>query len=127
MKKKLLTFIIIISIILILIPNISLCLSLDDIVRGANTFTSAANSSIATVDKTQLRLNMQGLLGIAMGVGVVIVLIVGVYLGIKFMGDSTNQKVEVKESLIPFVIGSAIVLGGAYLIWSILVNATSGL
>lgn len=127
MKKKLLSFIIIISIILILIPNISLCLSLSDITSGANTFTSAANSSIATVDKTQLRLNMQGLLGIAMGVGVVIVLIVGVYLGIKFMGDSTNQKVEVKESLVPFVIGSAIVLGGAYLIWSILVNATSGL
>lgn len=127
MKKKLLSFIIIISIILILIPNISLCLSLSDIVGGADKFTSAANSSIATVDKTQLRLNMKDLLGIAMGVGVVIVLIVGVYLGIKFMGDSTNQKVEVKESLVPFVIGSAIVLGGAYLIWSILVNATSGL
>lgn len=53
--------------------------------------------------------------------GIIIAAIVIVILGIQFMTGSIEAKAKIKESLIPLVIGIAI-LFGAYTIWSIIVN-----
>lgn len=49
-----------------------------------------------------------------LGIGVVI--IVGAFLGIKFMTAGVEEKAEIKKTLIPYVI-SSVVLVGAYGIW----------
>lgn len=53
-------------------------------------------------------------------IGMVIAVIVGTIIGIKFMVSSVEEKAKLKEILIVYVIG-CIVLVGAFSIWKIIV------
>ena len=46
---------------------------------------------------------------------------IGVYLGIKFMSSSADDKAKVKEALIPYIVG-CIVIFGAFGIWKLLIT-----
>ena len=46
---------------------------------------------------------------------------VGTIIGIQFMMASAEEKAKVKEALIPYVVGCAVIFG-AFTIWSIAVN-----
>ena len=48
-------------------------------------------------------------------------LIVGTIIGIQFMVASAEDKAKVKEALVPYIIGCAVIFG-AFTIWSIVVN-----
>lgn len=48
-------------------------------------------------------------------------LLVGTMIGIQFMVASAEDKAKVKEALVPYVIGCAVIFG-AFTIWSIAVN-----
>ena len=52
--------------------------------------------------------------------GTCIAVIIAVVLGIQFITGSVEQKVKVKESLIPFVIG-CVVIFGAFGIWRLVI------
>lgn len=54
-------------------------------------------------------------------VGIVIAVIVGLVLGIKFIMGSIEDKAEIKTMVVPYVIG-CIVVFGAFTIWKIVVN-----
>lgn len=54
-------------------------------------------------------------------VGIVIAVIVGLILGIKFIMGSIEEKAEVKNMVIPYIIG-CVVLFGAFTIWQIIVE-----
>ena len=58
---------------------------------------------------------------ILIGIGAAIAVIYSVILGIKYMFGAMEEKAEIKESIIPFVIG-CMVLFGAFAIWKIVVN-----
>lgn len=47
--------------------------------------------------------------------------IVGTFIGIQFMVASAEDKAKVKEALVPYIIGCAVVFG-AFTVWSIAVN-----
>lgn len=47
--------------------------------------------------------------------------LVGTVIGIQFMVASAEDKAKVKEALIPYVIGCAVIFG-AFTIWSMAVN-----
>lgn len=53
--------------------------------------------------------------------GIVIAIIVGLILGIKFIMGSIEEKAEVKNMVIPYIIG-CVVLFGAFTIWQIIVE-----
>ncbi len=57
---------------------------------------------------------------ILIAIGTVIAVIVSSILGIKFMIGSVEEKAQIKEALVPFVIG-CIVIFGAFTIWKIFV------
>lgn len=61
------------------------------------------------------------LAGILWGSGIFIVLVCGVILGIKYMFSSVEEKASIKESIRPYIIGAAIILG-ALSIWKFLVE-----
>lgn len=61
------------------------------------------------------------LAGILWGFGVVVVLVAGTTLGIKYMFSSVEAKAEIKQGLQPFIIGTAIILG-ALTIWKFAVE-----
>lgn len=56
-----------------------------------------------------------------MAVGIVVMFIVGTVIGIQFMVASAEDKAKVKEALIPYIIGCAVIFG-AFTIWSIAVR-----
>ena len=54
-------------------------------------------------------------------IGTVLAVIIAMVLGIQFMLGSTEQKAEVKEKLIPFIVGCVILFGSAG-IWKLAMN-----
>ena len=56
-----------------------------------------------------------------MAIGIVVMFIVGTVIGIQFMVASAEDKAKVKEALIPYIIGCAVIFG-AFTIWSIAVR-----
>ena len=55
------------------------------------------------------------------GIGIFVGAAVGIILGIKFMLSSATQRAEIKELLVPYIVGVSIILG-AVVIWQILIN-----
>lgn len=59
-------------------------------------------------------------------IGMAVAVVIASILGIKFMIGSMEEKAQIKESLIPFIIG-CIVVFGAFGIWKIFINIGSSL
>ncbi len=57
-------------------------------------------------------------------IGMVIAVIIGTIIGIKFMMSSVEEKAKLKEILIVYVVG-CIVLVGAFSIWKIIITIMS--
>ena len=54
-------------------------------------------------------------------IGIIIAVIVGTILGIKFMIGSVEEKADIKKLLIPYIVG-CIVVFGAFGIWKLVVT-----
>ena len=102
MKKKVLILILLISVIILSSTNIY-GFSLND-VNGSNLPGNAQSS----VDKFG-----QGIISIIATVGSIISVIVLVALGIKYMMGSTEEKAEYKKTLLPYIIGAALVFAAS--------------
>ena len=63
---------------------------------------------------------------ILLGIGIALALMIGMYLGIKFMISSAEDKAKVKEALIPYIAGCVVVFG-AFTIWRLVILLLSGL
>lgn len=127
MKKKMMLFMFLV----ICIINIYTCVQADtsikDSMSGADSFISAGQSSdVVVVDKVKLKSASDSIFNILLVAGIIIAVILSSILGIKFMIGSVEEKAQVKETLIPFVIG-CIVVFGAFTIWKIFVTIGAGL
>lgn len=78
------------------------------------------------VDTKNLKSFSNTFSNILIGIGTAIAVIYSVILGIKFMLGSMEEKAEIKESLVPFIIG-CIVLFSAFAIWKMAVNIGNSL
>ena len=63
---------------------------------------------------------------ILLGIGVFLAVAVGMYLAIKFMLASAEDKAKVKESLVPYIAG-CVVIFGAFTIWKLAIVLLSGI
>lgn len=77
--------------------------------------------SLAGVEEDGMETAANRIYNLLFGIGVVLTVIVGGVLGIKFMIASAEEKAEVKKAMIPYVIGCAVIYG-AFAIWKIAVN-----
>lgn len=73
------------------------------------------------INEIQLQDTSRFLYKILVSIGIVVVFIVGTIIGIKFMIASAEDKAKVKEALVPFIIGAAVIFG-AFTIWSMVIN-----
>ncbi len=92
--------------------------SASDIFSGGDSFVNVGENR---VDKKKLIEFSDMMANALIGIGTAIAVIYSVVLGIKFMMGSMEEKAEIKESLVPFIIG-CIVLFGAFTIWKIVIN-----
>lgn len=94
-------------------------------VDDASGFMDAADST-AAVDESKLKSASDDIYNVLTSIGMIISVIVGIALGITYMMASAVDKAKVKESLIPYLIGSVIIFG-AFGIWKLVINIFSGI
>lgn len=94
--------------------------SISDIFQGARDFMSKGGD--VTKDQEDKLITTSNLVyNILLVMGIAIAVIVSGILGIKFMIGSVEEKAQIKDQLVPFVIG-CIVVFGAFGIWKIVVS-----
>lgn len=130
MKNVIFKSLFIITLIIILLPNISFGADTGrqnlDWAQGAESFLSKGNADDTGVNKDKLRTASSNIYNMLTSIGMIIVVVVGIILGIIFMASSADDKAKVKESLMPYLIGCFVVFG-AFGIWKIMVNTFQGI
>lgn len=96
-----------------------------NIISGADNFISDGQSN-TMISKTSLQEFSGTIYNILFVIGVIVATIVGVVLAIQFIIGSVEQKSKIKESLIPYFVGCAVIFG-AFGIWKLVVTILSSL
>lgn len=111
-------------IIIILSHNV---FALGDILStGSNWEQTGINHTNTTMDTTKLISMSDQLYNILLAIATGAAIIVGAILGIQYMAAGIDRKVEVKESLFPYLI-SCIVVFGSLGIWKLVVVIMSNI
>ena len=109
-----------IIIILIIYPNQVKAISLDNIMGGADGFLEEGESK-NTIDKNMLGSTSDIIYNVLLGISMVTAVIIGIILGIKYMTSASEDKAEIKQSLVPYVVACVIIFG-AFTIWKFVIN-----
>lgn len=137
MKNKVITILSMVFVIFTLISNINIVQanttsvnggsgsssesSLSDVISGGDSFIQAGKGGSAQIDKGSLQNASSSIYNILLICGMIVAVLIGSIMGIKFMIGSVEEKAEIKAALVPFVIG-CIVVFGAFGIWKIVVT-----
>lgn len=121
-KKVTITLIMTILLCMLFFPhNIVQATSLSNIFGGADNFVNQGKTDADnTLDMEALNNASDLVYNTLLILGTCLAVIIAVVLGIQFITGSVEQKVKVKESLIPFVIG-CVVIFGAFGIWRLVI------
>lgn len=123
MKKcKKMKFLILILIILFILS--SRVFALGDWLNQAEDFASDGKDNAGkghTIDTTKVEEGSDIIFNALLAVGTVVAVIVGAILGIQFMTAGIDKKVEVKQTLFPYIV-SCVILFGAFGIWKLVVT-----
>ena len=98
-------------------------IKLEDAIKGADEFLQSGEEKIGE-EKIQKASNSLVNLFIVAGT-IIAVVYIGI-LGIKYMAGSVEEKAEIKQTLIPFIVGCVVVFG-AFTIWKIAILIGSSL
>ena len=63
-------------------------------------------------DSEELKEKTENVLGIVQAIGTVVSVIILIAIGIKYMLGSVEEKAEYKQTIIPYLIGAALVFSG---------------
>lgn len=122
MYKKMILVIMIILILtnIFAFVNKSYAGDISNIFSGAKNFMNKGEN-VSTNQENKLIETSNLVYNILLVVGIGVAVVVSGILGIKFMIGSVEEKAQIKDQLIPFVIG-CIVVFGAFGIWKIVVG-----
>ena len=98
----------------------------DEIINEANSFIEIGKNNGNPIDGSNLKKASDTLYNILLAIGILLAVVVGMYLGIKFMLASAEDKAKVKESLVPYIAG-CIVIFGAFIIWKLTIILFAGM
>ncbi|MBP3830936.1 MAG: hypothetical protein ILA02_00910 [Clostridia bacterium] len=93
----------------------------DIFTTGDDFIKKGSDSQNSIIDEEQLRTDASSIFKILTTIGITLSVIIGGILGIKFMMASAEDKAQIKEMLIPYVVG-CVVIYGAVTIWMIVVK-----
>lgn len=99
----------------------------DEIINLGDSFIDIGKEKLeedATIDTDNMRDEYMKLFRILFSLGVVLTVIIGAILGIKFMFGGIDEQVKVKEMLVPYIVG-CIIIFGAFGIWRLVIQIIS--
>lgn len=133
MKLKTVVIFVLILIVNIIFFNINIVKAsgISDVITGGDDFISAGQETDdvkkkITLDEQEVINTSNYIYNILLISGMSIAVIISSILGIKFMIGSVEEKAQIKDALIPFVIG-CIVIFGAFGIWRIFITIGNSL
>ena len=113
---------------IVTVPTISYAGFWSDIFTQGDAFVNegktSATSGENTIDGDKIQIVFNRIYNILFTLGVVLTVIIGAALGIKFMVGSVEEQAKVKELLMPYVVGCIVILG-AFGIWKLLITLLS--
>lgn len=98
----------------------------DEVITEADNFLKAGDSEDQKINTEGLRDASNTLYNILLLIGVFLAVAIGMYLGIKFMVSTVEDRAKVKEALIPYIAG-CVVIFGAFGIWKLAVTVLSNI
>ena len=117
--KLILSLLITLCIFSLIIPNTyalgDIISSADNFIEDGKTETNVGLGEDSIIDMSNILYN------ILLVTGIIIAVIWGLIIAIKFITGSVEEKAEVKKTLVPYVAG-CVVLFGAFTIWKIVVT-----
>ena len=126
-KKFFTILIVLIALILIQNTKCFAASSFGDVINGGSSFINEGLNTNTIVPTQETFKNTSDLIFNVLSImGVIVLVIWGMVLGIKFITGSVEEQAEVKKGLIPYGVGCVIILG-AYTIWRIVVTIASQL
>lgn len=95
-------------------------ISFTNIINGADEFINLGDDS-TPISGDELKGLSDSIYNVLLIIGTIIAVIVGAILGIQFITGSVEQKSKVKETLIPYFVGCAVIFG-AFGIWKLVIE-----
>lgn len=125
MKSKILNILLICAFFVLSITNINYAApvsedrnqTIDQVMGAAENSISGANTE-NTISQSSLKNTIDLIYNILLAVGIIVAVVAGAILGVQFMVASADGKAELKERLVPYVVG-CVVIFGAFGIWKI--------
>ena len=124
MKKILIYLCLLILFVSVLYPTNVQAISVDDIFDGADEFIEKGGGEAGvstTIDDTKLKETSDFLYNVLLGLSIIIAVIVGMVLGIKYMMATSEEKADIKQTL-PAYITSCVIVFGAFTIWRLVIS-----
>lgn len=97
-----------------------------EIVREAGGFISKGANGSELISTDNLKKMSDTIYNILLVVGIILAIIIGLVLGMKFITEGAEGKAEVQKALIAYVIG-CVVIFGAFAIWKFVVTVLKGM
>ena len=94
---------------------------LEETIKQGSEFSSGGDIGQTNIDQKQIRENSNIIFNTLLGIGTAVAVMIGGILGIKFMMASAEGKAQIKEMLIPYIIGCAVIFG-AFGIWKLIIT-----
>ena len=92
----------------------------DSIIDAANDWTNTQGGQM-DIDQKKVDTTVNSVYRILLTIGIIISLIWGAVLGIKFLFGSMEDRVDIKKHLLPYVIWVCVIFG-SFIIWSVVVG-----
>ena len=94
---------------------------IDDVISGGKEFINSGNNGDVSIDESKLKSTSDSVYNILLITSFIVAAIIGVILGIKYMMAGVEEKADVKNALMIYVIGSVVAFG-AFGIWKVIVS-----
>lgn len=91
---------------------------LDGVFGDVNDFISTGQQGTVPINGGALSETSSIIYNTLLGIGMLIAIVVGIFIGIKFMVSTIDEKAKIKETLLAYVLGCFVVFG-AFGIWKI--------
>ena len=93
--------------------------SIDDIKKAGDDFLNASDGE-EKFSQDDIKIISDNIYNVLLAVAIILSVLIGLWLGIKLISNGAVGKAEVKEALVPYVLGNAIAFG-AFVIWKLVV------